>query len=132
MCIRDRAGGIEELEHLLRESDVVVLSLPLGPSTRGMIAAGELAMMKPDAILVNVSRGQLIDEAALYAAFAANAIGGAVLDVWYQYPATGAQCTPASYPFSELSNVLMTPHISGVTRQTFEGRVADIVANIGH
>jgi phosphoglycerate dehydrogenase-like enzyme len=128
----DWAGGIDDLEHLLRGSDVVVLSLPLGPSTRAMIAARELAMMKPDAIVVNVSRGLLIDEAALYTALAANAIGGAVLDVWYQYPSTGAQGTPASYPFDELSNVLMTPHISGVTRQTFEGRVADIVANIGH
>lgn len=128
----DWAGGIDQLEHLLAESDVVVLSVQLGPSTRAMIAARELAMMKHDAIVVNVSRGPLIDEAALYAALAANAIGGAVLDVWYRYPSTGAQGRPANYPFGELSNVLMTPHISGVTRQTFEGRVADIVANIGH
>lgn len=126
----DWVGGVDDLERLLRKSDVVVLSVPLSPATRGMIAASQLETMKPDAVLVNVSRGPLVDEAALYEALAANRIGGAVLDVWYQYPSTGSQGQPAAYPFSELSNVLMTPHISGVTRQTFEGRASDIVANI--
>jgi phosphoglycerate dehydrogenase-like enzyme len=126
----DWVGGVDELERLLRKSDVVVLSVPLSPATRGMIAASQLETMKPDAVLVNVSRGPLVDEAALYGALAANRIGGAVLDVWYQYPSTGSQGQPAAYPFGELPNVLMTPHISGVTRQTFEGRVSDIVANI--
>lgn len=123
-------GGVDELEYLLRQSDVVVLSVPLSPATRGMIAARQLETMKPDAVLVNVSRGPLVDEAALYQALAANRIGGAVLDVWYQYPTTGSHGQPATHPFGELPNVLMTPHISGVTRQTFEGRVRDIVANI--
>lgn len=126
----DWAGGVGELDRLLRESDVVVLCLPLGETTRGIIGAGQLAAMKSDAVLVNVSRGPLVDEAALYAALQERRIGGAVLDVWYQYPATGSQGRPATHPFGDLANVLMTPHISGVTRQTFEGRVGDIVANI--
>ena len=126
----DWAGGIEDLPRLLRESDVVVLCLPLGPSTRGLIGTSELEAMRPDAVLVNVSRGPLADEAALYAALNENRIGGAVLDVWYQYPAAGSHGRPATLPFGELSNVLLTPHISGVTRQTFEGRAGDIAANI--
>jgi phosphoglycerate dehydrogenase-like enzyme len=126
----DWTGGIGELDHLLRESEVVVLCLPLGAATRGIIGASQLDAMKSRAVLVNVSRGPLVDEAALYAALKENRIGGAVLDVWYQYPSTGSHGRPATYPFGELSNVLMTPHISGVTRQTFEGRVRDIVANI--
>jgi phosphoglycerate dehydrogenase-like enzyme len=126
----DWTGGIGELDHLLRESEVVVLCLPLGAATRGIIGASQLDAMKSHAVLVNVSRGPLVDEAALYAALKENRIGGAVLDVWYQYPSTGSHGRPATYPFGELSNVLMTPHISGVTRQTFEGRVRDIVANI--
>jgi len=126
----DWVGGVDELEHLLRKSDVVVLSMPLSAATRAIIAASQLEMMKPDAVLVNVSRGPLVDEAALYSALKERRIGGAVLDVWYQYPSTGSLGQPSTYPFGDLSNVLMTPHISGVTRQTFEGRVSDIVANI--
>jgi phosphoglycerate dehydrogenase-like enzyme len=126
----DWAGGVDELDHLLRESDVIVLCLPLEEATRGIIGGEQLAAMKSDAVLVNVSRGPLVDEAALYAALKESRIGGAILDVWYQYPTTGSQGPPASLPFGDLPNVLMTPHISGVTRQTFEGRVGDIVANI--
>jgi phosphoglycerate dehydrogenase-like enzyme len=87
--------------------------------------------MKRDAVLVNVSRGPLVDPEALYEALSEKRIGGAVLDVWYDYPTTGARAEPARYPFATLENVLMTPHISGVTRQTFEGRVRDVTANIG-
>lgn len=126
----DWAGGVDELDHLLRRSDVVVLCLPLEAATRGIIGASQLAAMKSDSVLVNVGRGPLVDEAALYAALKESRIGGAVLDVWYQYPSTGSHGRCATYPFGELANVLMTPHISGVTRQTFEGRVGDIVANI--
>ena len=125
------AAGPEALNRLLAESDVVVLCLPLRPRTQHLIGREQLGAMKREAVLVNVSRGPLVDPEALYEALSEKRIGGAVLDVWYDYPTTGARAEPARYPFAKLENVLMTPHISGVTRQTFEGRVRDVTANIG-
>lgn len=87
----DLTGGVGELDHLLRESDVVVLCLRVGEATRGIIGAGQLTAMKSDVVLVNVGRGPLIDETALYAALKKSRIGRAVLDVWYQHPSTGSQ-----------------------------------------
>jgi phosphoglycerate dehydrogenase-like enzyme len=124
-------GGSDALNRLLAESDVVVLCLPLLPQTRHLIGGEQLRAMKDGAVLVNVSRGPLVDQEALYNALREKRIGGAVLDVWYDYPKPGARAEPAQYPFAELENVFMTPHISGVTRQTFEGRVRDVTANIG-
>lgn len=123
-------AGLDGLDRLLAESDVIVVCLPLTPDTRHIIAARQLAAMKPDAVLVNVSRGPLVDPEALYAALSAKRIGGAVIDVWYQYPSGGAHAEPSPLPFGTLDNVLLTPHISGVTRQTFQGRVRDIAANV--
>ena len=124
------ARGVDALPDLLSEADVVVLCLPLTDETRHLIGTEELATMRPDAVLVNVARGPLVEPEALYAALAEKRIGGAVLDVWYSYPTNGATADPAPVPFGELDNVLMTPHVSGVTRQTFAGRVDDIAANI--
>ncbi len=123
-------AGPEGLDRLLAESDIVVLCLPLLPETHHIIGKAQLAAMKPDALLVNVSRGRLVDPEALYDALKERRIGGAVIDVWYQYPAGGAHADPAPLPFGTLDNVLMTPHISGVTTQTFQGRVRDVAANI--
>ena len=123
-------AGSEALDRLLAESDVVVLCLPLLPQTRHLIGRTQFRAMKPEAVLVNVSRGPLVDPEALYEALREKRIGGAVLDVWYDYPTAGARAQPAQSPFAELDNVFMTPHISGVTRQTFEGRVRDVTANI--
>lgn len=121
----------ERLGDLLAESDVVVLSAPLTPETEGMIGAAELASMKGSAVLVNVGRGLLVGEAALYAALRDATIGGAAIDVWYGYPEPGtSHGEPSSLPFRELGNVLMTPHSSGLTRHTFLGRAAEIGANV--
>jgi phosphoglycerate dehydrogenase-like enzyme len=81
-------------------------------------------------VLVNVGRGPLVDQEALYAALHGGTIAGAAIDVWYSYPATGSVAAPADLPFHELPTLLMTPHSSGVTRQTFAARAADITANI--
>jgi phosphoglycerate dehydrogenase-like enzyme len=124
------SGTLDDLDQLLAESDVVVLCLPLVPQTRGLIGADQLARMRADAVLVNVSRGPLVDEDALFTALHERSIGGAVLDVWYSYPTAGSTQAPSTRPFGDLANVLLTPHISGVTRQTFEQRVDDITANI--
>jgi len=121
---------LDGLDALLESSDIVVLCLPLDDSTRELIDADRLHRMRDDALLVNVSRGPVVAPGALYDALQENRIGGAVLDTWYTYPTDGPQARPAEQPFEALDNVIMTPHSSGVTAQTFQGRARDIAANI--
>jgi D-3-phosphoglycerate dehydrogenase len=92
------------LETLLGESDYLVLLCPLTPETRGLIDARTLALMKPGAFLINVSRGALVDEPALIAALEAGRLAGACLDVFATEP------PPADSPLWRLPNVVMTPH----------------------
>lgn len=121
----------DRLGELLAVADVVVVSAPLTPETEGLLGAPELAAMRPGAVLVNVGRGPLVDEHALFAALRDGVVGGAAIDVWYGYPPAGStHAAPSSLPFAELGNVLMTPHSSGLTRQTFLGRARDIGANV--
>jgi phosphoglycerate dehydrogenase-like enzyme len=124
------AGDTSQLARLLDESDALVVSAPLTETTRGIIGAAELERLGRDGVLVNVARGPLVQEQPLYGALRDKAIRGAALDVWYSYPKTGDQASPADAPFGELDNVLLTPHLSGITQQTFRGRVHDIAANI--
>ncbi|MEV7086270.1 2-hydroxyacid dehydrogenase [Streptomyces sp. NPDC093085] len=125
------SGTVDDLGALLETSDVVVVSVPLGPATAGLIGPAEFARMRPHTVLVNVGRGPVVDEDALFAALSGRTIGGAALDVWYRYPAEGGSGAPGHHPFESLDNVLMTPHSSGLTRETFARRAADIAANIG-
>ncbi|MFE2444069.1 2-hydroxyacid dehydrogenase [Streptomyces melanosporofaciens] len=124
------SGTVENLGSLLESSDAVVVSVPLTDDTTGLIGAAELSRMHPAAVLVNVGRGPVVDEDALYQALSDRAIGGAAIDVWYRYPVDGHTGAPSKHPFDTLDNVLMTPHSSGLTRQTFAHRAADITANI--
>lgn len=97
----------ERLRDLLPHADVVVVAAPQTAATRRMIGERELQAMRPDAVLINVSRGKLVDESALAAALAASAIGGAGLDVFEHEP-----LDPAS-PLWALPNVIITPHMAG-------------------
>ncbi|RPA06122.1 2-hydroxyacid dehydrogenase [Gordonia sp. OPL2] len=126
----DWYSDTSDLGRLLKESDVVVVSAPLTDHTTGMIGSAELELVGPQGILINVGRGPLVDERSLYEALRDNVIGGAAIDVWYRYPSGGDTTEPADLPFAELPNLLMTPHTSGVTRDTFVGRVHDIADNI--
>jgi phosphoglycerate dehydrogenase-like enzyme len=126
----DWVGGIDELPRLCAEADVVVVTVPLTAETAGLIGARELAAMGPGTLLVNVARGPVVDEDALYTALVERRIGGAALDVWWRYPDEAGRGSPANRPFAELDNVVLTPHVSGVTTETFTRRVADIAANI--
>jgi len=126
------AGAIGRLDDLLRESDVVIVSAPLTPATEGMIGTDQLHALGPDGVLINVGRGLLVNEHALFDALRNGDVRGAAIDVWYRYPTRpGEPAAPATLPFGELDNVLMTPHSSGVTTDTFGGRADDIAANIG-
>ncbi len=125
------AGNTGELDRLMRECDVAVVSAPLNEHTVGMIGDAQLRALGPDGVLINVGRGPLVQERALYDALAGGIIRAAAIDVWYRYPSGDDVSPPSELPFAGLPNLLMTPHSSGVTRDTFTGRVDDIVANIG-
>jgi D-3-phosphoglycerate dehydrogenase len=104
----DRAASLEEL---FAQSDVISLHVPLLPETRRLIGAEELAACKPDAVLINVSRGGVVDETALYAALRDGRIAGAAIDVFDPEP-------PArDNPLFSLPNVITTPHIAGLTAE---------------
>jgi phosphoglycerate dehydrogenase-like enzyme len=96
----------------------------LAESTRGMIGARELALLKPSALLVNTSRGPLIDETALIQTLTENRIAGAALDVYDTEP------LPLEHPFRRLPNVVATPHIGYVTRENYQIFYTDAVENI--
>jgi len=125
------AADTGELDRLLRECDVAVVSAPLNEKTEGMISEPQLRALGNEGVLVNVGRGRLVQERALYDALADGVIRAAAIDVWYRYPAGDDMSPPADQPFADLPNLLMTPHSSGITRDTFTGRVDDVVANIG-
>lgn len=126
------AADTGALHELLDESDVVVVSAPLTPLTTGMIGSAELRALGSNGVLINVGRGPLVDETALYEALRDGVIAAAAIDVWYRYPpGRGVPTPPSSLPFRDLPNVLMTPHSSGITADTFLGRCDDITANIG-
>jgi len=121
------AGGeiplatIESLHDLLPQTDALLICLPHTPETRGLIGAQELALLPAHAILVNVGRGSLVDEAALYHALREGRLHAAGLDVWYNYPPDQAARTrtpPSAYPFHQLDNVVMSPHRGGLCRET--------------
>jgi len=123
-------GDLKILDEVLERSDYLVIALPATPDTRGLIGDKQLNSMKPTAILVNVSRAQIVDEDALYRALAGRRIGGAALDVWYRYPTEPGRTLPSTRPFHELPNVLMTPHVSGWTDGMLQARASLIAENI--
>ena len=123
-------GGPEQLDDVMQRADVIVITLPLSDATRNLLDARRLQLMKPTAVLINVARAEICDEAALYEALASGAIAGAALDVWYRYPTTPEPLLPATQPFHELENVLMTPHSSGWTEGMLAARAEFIASNI--
>jgi phosphoglycerate dehydrogenase-like enzyme len=123
-------GGPEALDDLLRAADYLAITLALTPETRGLLGARELGLMKRSAVIVNVARGEVLDEDALYQALADGTIAGAALDVWYRYPTAPGPTLPGRRPFHELSNVLMTPHVSGWTDGMLAARADVIAGNI--
>jgi phosphoglycerate dehydrogenase-like enzyme len=122
---------LAELDRMLPECDVVVIAAGLGPETRGLIDAHRLALMKPTALLINIGRALIVDEAALYAALHDGRIGGAALDVWWRYPSPAEpNARPSNLPFQELPNVLMTPHCSSATDGARDRRLSVIASNL--
>jgi phosphoglycerate dehydrogenase-like enzyme len=112
------------LRELLSTSDIVSLHVPLNHSTRGMIGAGELALMRPRAILINTSRGGVVDERALHAALSAGKIFGAGLDVFDPEPPAPGN------PLLKLDNVVLTAHFAGPTWDNHVARFRNAFDNV--
>ncbi|MDH5540596.1 MAG: hydroxyacid dehydrogenase [Rhizobacter sp.] len=110
------------LDELIRGADVVSLHVPLVDSTRGLFDAARIASMKPGAVLVNTARGGIVDEMAVAAALQSGQLGGAALDVFDQEPLAAAP------HFEGCPNLLLTPHIAGVSRESNE-RVSGLIAD---
>ena len=123
-------GGPDSIGEVLRRSDYVLISMPATSETVGSIDRGRLGLMKPTAFLINVARAEIIDEDALYEALVQRSIAGAALDVWYRYPSKPGCAAPATRPFHELPNVLMTPHVAGWTDGMLDTRAKLIAENI--
>ncbi len=104
----DETHGIAALHHLLPRADFIMVCVPLLPSTRGLLDSDAFAVMKPDAVLIDVSRGGVVDEAALVAVLAKGRIAGAALDVFATEP------LPADHALWGMENVILTPHCSSV------------------
>ncbi len=127
----DWYGTFDDLDRLLEESDYVIAALPLTDETEGLIDAGRFSRMKPDSVIVNVGRGRVIHEEALYTALSEKQIGGAVIDVWYTYPTPeDPSCAPSRFPFEKLDNVIMTPHFSARTAPLRARRLRFVCANL--
>jgi len=124
-------GTMERLDELLALSDFVLIACDLNDQTRGLIDAARLARMKPDSVIINVARGKVIDEAALYAALKDRQIGGAVIDVWWNYNVPGKpEVWPASFPFQELDNVICSAHECGWTQEQVDRRWDFVAENV--
>jgi phosphoglycerate dehydrogenase-like enzyme len=120
----DEVLHASKLLDLLARSDYVVLTTPVTPETTGMIGTKQLTAMKPDACLINVGRGPLIDEAALIEALRDHKIGGAALDVFDQEP------LPSDSPLWDLENLLITPHTAGMSDKMWERHYALFSENL--
>ncbi len=136
LAVRSRVGGVlpegadevfgpEDLPTVLERSHYVVLSLPETASTTGLIGTPELALMRPDSVLLNLSRGGIVDEDALVDALRSGGIRGAALDVFREEP------LPADSPLWTLDNVLITPHAAAISPRFWERQTALMVRNIG-
>ncbi len=115
---------VDDLDHLLREVDLLSLHAPLSDQTRGMIGAPQLALMKPSAVLVSVARGGIVDEAALREALAAGRLFGAALDVFEKEPPTREN------PLFGMPAFVGTPHVSGGTLDSREQTAIAVVEQL--
>jgi len=126
-------GGDSQLPRLMKESDFVVVAVPLNHATRGLVSAKVIQSMKPTGVLINIARGPIVDEAGLYEALRSKRIEGAILDVWWNdfaFFSNTSSTWPSKYNFSQLQNVWMTPHMSSNTAEAHDEALGQMAANL--
>jgi phosphoglycerate dehydrogenase-like enzyme len=141
--VRRNAGGsvdypaeihpVSELRAMLPRASLLIVTLPLTETTKGLVGAEELRLLAKPAFLVNVGRGPVIDEAALYHALYDGTLTAAGLDVWYTYPKDAseyAHTPPSQYPFHELDNVVMSQHRIDLVREHDARLVAELAETL--
>ncbi|MCY3415131.1 MAG: hypothetical protein INQ03_25995 [Candidatus Heimdallarchaeota archaeon] len=128
--ITDFIGDMQDLDYVLSESDLIVVAVPLTSETEGLLKKEHFAKMKNNAVLVNIARGPVVEEEALYTALKEKQIGAAGIDVWYNYPSGGTHETQQNFPFHDLPNIVMTPHSAFKVRDREEVFAQDILENI--
>ena len=121
---RECGARLVDKETLFRDSDIVSIHLVLSDRTRGLVGAPELALMKPSSYLVNISRGPIVDEAALVDVLQRRAIAGAALDVFEVEP------LPKDHPLLQLDNTLICPHLGYVTDDSYHAMYAGVIEDI--
>lgn len=127
----DQAFPLDGIERMFEACDFGVMAIALSDQTKALIGERELAALGPSGVIVNVARGPVIDEDALWSCLSDGRLGGAILDVWYRYPnGIGDEVAPSRHPLAQLPNVMATPHMSGWTTGTVDRRWAEIVENI--
>jgi phosphoglycerate dehydrogenase-like enzyme len=127
----DAQYPLSKIDEFLGQCDFVVIAAALAPETERLFDERRFAAMKRSAVLVNVGRGHIVDEDALWAALKEKRIRGATLDVWYAYPRhDDLAVAPSKYPFHELDNVWMTPHIAAWTTGMVDRRWSEIAENL--
>lgn len=131
----DWLGGVDELDHLMKESDFLVVTVPLTPDTEGMVGEHQLSLMKDGSYVVSVARAAIIQEKPLYEALKSGKLAGAGIDVWWQPhfwdPLWNVDGNPASkYPFWELDNVICIAHQIGSSDSQSDASLKIMVENI--
>lgn len=130
----------KDLDSLLPETDILVVCLPLTDETEGMIGSRELSLLPRGSVLVNVARGPVVDERALYESLKSNHLAAAGIDVWYRYPDPEGKKTdtpPSRFDFASLPNVVMSPHRGGafglpeIERRRLEHLAAALIRLVG-
>ncbi|MGE0699125.1 MAG: NAD(P)-dependent oxidoreductase, partial [Hyphomicrobiaceae bacterium] len=131
-ALADRYFPLSDLSAFMGSADYVLVTLPHNAATEGIVGRAAISAMQPHAVILNVGRGPVIEEQALYDALAAKRIGGAVIDTWYVYPTPGSPAPhPGRLPFHQLDNCTLTPHMSGWTHGTIRRRQETMAGNIG-
>jgi phosphoglycerate dehydrogenase-like enzyme len=126
----DFAAGPEGMAAVLQQSDFFVIAAPLTRETRGSIGDAELALLSRHAVLINVSRAEIVCEEDLYTALKSGRLAGAALDVWYRYPPPGETGHGSHFPFHMLPNVICTPHYCAWSGAMIERRISRMAENL--
>ncbi len=123
-------GGMQDLNTVLPDADFVVVAAPLTEETRDLMSHEQFALMRRNAVLVNIARGEVVNEEALFNALKEHRIHSAGVDVWYNYPRGEQRNVEQNFPFKELDNIVMSPHSAFkiVDRETVF--LEDIITNL--